>query len=281
MKRTMVGLFLTGLLVVLIPAFGQKENPWVGTWKFVSGYRTADPAPQVTMTFKANGMEFVRINAMGSPRDSREVWTAQFDGRDYPVSFTGYSTQPSYNHVSAVRLDKGSVEISFKNADKVTLAQRWTVARDGKEMTVAAKSQDSSEWAVASVWDRAGGKPDPASPLAGAWNRNFTKGYSRNPPLPIVIEPAGQNGIRWSQGNATFSADIDGKDNPVKIYWWQTAALRRVDARTLEVVGKGAGTATETWRMIVSGDGGTMTMTSDSVQPSGTRSRFEWKSRKQ
>jgi hypothetical protein len=39
MKKTMVALFAVGLLVVFIPAFGQKENPFIGTWERVSATR--------------------------------------------------------------------------------------------------------------------------------------------------------------------------------------------------------------------------------------------------
>jgi hypothetical protein len=56
---------------------------------------------------------------------------------------------------------------------------------------------------------------------------------------------------------------FDGKDNPVKGAPAPntTAAYKRIDDRTFEVMGKVDGKATITTRVVISGDGKTMTAT--------------------
>jgi hypothetical protein len=113
-------------------------------------------------------------------------------------------------------------------------------------------------------------------PWIGTWKGNLEKStFSPGPPptVPgtIKIEPSG-GGMKTTidttdpQGKPTHTETVwmfDGKDNPVKGAPAPntTAAYKRIDDRTFEVMGKVEGKATITTRVVISADGKTMTAT--------------------
>jgi len=110
----------------------------------------------------------------------------------------------------------------------------------------------------------------------GMWTVNLEKSTYNPGPKPtvgqtITVEPtaAGVNisvDGRSAEGQPTHAEIVgtfDGKDNPVKGGYTPnlTNAVRRIDDRTLEVVGKIDNKPEVTSRAVVSADGRTMTIT--------------------
>lgn len=116
-----------------------------------------------------------------------------------------------------------------------------------------------------------------SDPWIGTWKVNLEKSTYSPGPKPTVagtakIEPSAGGGIKTTldgtsaEGKPTHTetvASFDGKDNPVKGAQAPntTNALKRIDDRTFEVMGKVDGKPTTTTRVAVSADGKTMTAT--------------------
>jgi hypothetical protein len=115
-----------------------------------------------------------------------------------------------------------------------------------------------------------------SDPWIGTWKVNLQKStYSPGPPPTVAgtvkTEPSA-GGIKTTidatnaDGKPTHTEMVgmfDGKDNPVKGAPTPntTSALKRIDDRTFEVIGKVDGKPTVTTRVAVSADGKTMTAT--------------------
>ena len=69
-----------------------------------------------------------------------------------------------------------------------------------------------------------------------------------------------------------YTATFDGKDHPVKGNAdWDTTALKRVDARTIEFTRKKGGKVVQTARSVVAADGKTRTVTVTGVNAQGQK----------
>jgi hypothetical protein len=123
-----------------------------------------------------------------------------------------------------------------------------------------------------------------SDPWIGTWKVNLEKStYSPGPPPTVAatvkIEPSG-GGIKTTidgtnaEGKPTHTetvARFDGKDNPVKGAQAPntTNALKRIDDRTFEVIGKVDGKPAITTRVAVAADGKTMTATQSGTNAQG------------
>jgi hypothetical protein len=121
-------------------------------------------------------------------------------------------------------------------------------------------------------------------PWIGTWKVNLEKStYSPGPPPTVAatvkIEPS-EGGIKTTidgtnaQGQPTHTetvARFDGKDNPVTGAQAPntTNALKRIDDRTFEVIGKVDGKPGVTTRVAVAADGKTMTATQSGTNAQG------------
>ena len=121
-------------------------------------------------------------------------------------------------------------------------------------------------------------------PWIGTWKVNLEKStYSPGPPPTVAatvkIEPS-PGGIKTTidatnaEGKPTHTetvARFDGKDYPVKGAQAPntTNALKRIDDRTFEVMGKIDGKPALTTRVVVAADGKTMTATQTGTNPQG------------
>ena len=117
-----------------------------------------------------------------------------------------------------------------------------------------------------------------ADPLIGTWKINPEKSKGTKSGT-TVIEAAGK-GLKWTvdlvstDGTSThwsFTADYDGKDNPVtgNSPYGNTASLTRVDAKTVRITSKQDGKVTTTSTIVVSADGKTRTSTTKGKNPKG------------
>jgi hypothetical protein len=123
-----------------------------------------------------------------------------------------------------------------------------------------------------------------SDPWIGTWKVNLEKSTYSPGPKPTVaatvkIEPSA-GGIKTTidgtnpEGKPTHTETVggfDGKDNPVKGAQApnSTSALKRIDDRTFEVMGKIDGKPTVTTRAVVSADGKTMTATQTGTNAQG------------
>jgi hypothetical protein len=121
-------------------------------------------------------------------------------------------------------------------------------------------------------------------PWIGTWKVNLAKSTYSPDPKPTVaatvkVEPSA-GGIKTTidgvnpQGQPMHTESVamfDGKDSPVKGAQAPntTTALKRINGRTFEAVGKINGKPMVTTRVAISADGKTMTATQTGMNPQG------------
>ena len=121
----------------------QAADPIVGTWKLNVAKSTYSPGPapkSITAKIEAAG-EGEKLTADGVRGDDKPIrleYTAQYDGKDNPV--TG---SPTADTVSLKRLDANTTERTEKKGGKVTQTVTRKVSSDGKTMTVTYKGTDA------------------------------------------------------------------------------------------------------------------------------------------
>jgi|SRR5579862_1864110 len=136
-RAVSVGLAVSMLvLAASLPA--QAGDPFTGTWKLNVAKSTYDPGPapkSATVTIAAAGqgrkVTSKGVDAQGKPTGI--AYTANFDGKDYPV--TG---SPDYDMVSLKRVDANTVATTRKKGGKVVQTMTSVVAKDGKSYTSTA-----------------------------------------------------------------------------------------------------------------------------------------------
>ncbi len=107
-----------------------------------------------------------------------------------------------------------------------------------------------------------------SDPLIGSWKLNVEKSKGAKSGS-TTIEAVGQ-GVRFTVdlegadgtvSHWSFTGNYDGKDNPVtgNSPWGNSAALTRVDARTIRITSKQAGKVMTTSMIVLSADGKTRT----------------------
>lgn len=112
-------------------------------------------------------------------------------------------------------------------------------------------------------------------PVVGSWELNLAKStFAGNVPQHRIIsfEVTKDGAIReiakTQQANGgwdevTYTAKEDGKDYPISNSVLDTVSLKRVDAHTVERMGKVRGRVVETRKRVVSPDGHVMTVTTN------------------
>ena len=132
--------------VILLMGFAlstQAADPRVGTWKLNVAKSTYSPgpAPKSATTKIESAGDGEKITADGVRGDDTPIrveYTAQYDGKDYPI--TG---SPMADTVSLKRLDANTTERTDKMDGKVTQTVTRTVSSDGKTMTVTYKGTNA------------------------------------------------------------------------------------------------------------------------------------------
>ena len=121
----------------------QAADPIVGTWKLNVAKSTYSPGPapkSLTAKIEAAG-EGEKLTADGVRGDDTPIrveYTAQYDGKDYPI--TG---SPMADTVSLKRLDANTIERTDKKGGKVVQTITRKLSSDGKTATVTAKGTDA------------------------------------------------------------------------------------------------------------------------------------------
>ena len=131
---------------ILIMGFAlstQAADPLVGTWKLNVAKSTYSPGPvpkSLTAKIEAAG-EGEKVTADGVRGDDTPIkveYTAQYDGKDHPISGS-----PMADTVSLKRLDANTTERTDKKGGKVTQTLTRKLSSDGKTLTVTIKGTDA------------------------------------------------------------------------------------------------------------------------------------------
>jgi hypothetical protein len=127
-------------LVAMSPLSGfAQTDPSIGTWKLnlaKSKFSPGPPPKDQTLTYEAVG-EGIKLTVKGTDGEGKPIdsqYTANFDGKDYPV--TG---NPNWDTVSLKRIDAYTVEFTRKKAGKVVGTGTNVVSKDGKTRTITAE----------------------------------------------------------------------------------------------------------------------------------------------
>ncbi len=121
----------------------QAADPLVGTWKLNVAKSTYSPGPapkSITAKIEAAG-EGEKLTADGVRGDDTPIrveYTAQYDGKDYPISGS-----PMADTVSLKRLDANTTERTDKKGGKVVQTLTRKLSSDGKTLTVTIKGTDA------------------------------------------------------------------------------------------------------------------------------------------
>jgi hypothetical protein len=155
--------FATLLVLLLAPALcsnaspagNQTKAPFLGTWMLDGDKSKFFPGPVAedrTMTFEAKdgGLRHTtktRNLFLGGTDDID--YTAQFDGKDYPITGTGLDT------VSLKRVDANTIERTGKVRGKPTETCTMKVSPDGKTLTMTVKgSYNGIDYSSTQVFER-------------------------------------------------------------------------------------------------------------------------------
>ena len=140
MRRSTKRLFLAGLLGVLVGvvqiALAQSSSPFVGTWKMNVAKSTANPGPPnksgtTKIDAAGKGVMYTVDNVTGSGTKQHWEFTANYDGKDVPVS----GNSPYGDSVAATRINANTMRLVNKKSGKVTATLTVVVSADGKTRT--------------------------------------------------------------------------------------------------------------------------------------------------
>jgi hypothetical protein len=269
----MIGRMRVGLVVLAAAtlvslgselARAASADPRVGTWtKRISVHALVDPEPLVIITPQTNGIHLTRVNSLDQDKPGiSEDWTAQFDGRDYPVS-----NYPNFDHVNVRRSDQNTIEVVGKRgvANITTYVLRGSM--DGKEMIFT----NTLVPGVINVYERPGGATDPTNPLAGIWTKNQEQTIVRSASAPLIFEWNESGEVRYSKGrNLVYSAKADGQEHVVSSGNGKVT-ITVVDNRTVQETYRESGKVINTIRYVLAADSLEMTVTEDGIRPNGAR----------
>ena len=135
----------------IVRVSAQASDPRIGTWKLnveKSKY-SPGPAPQSVMLIIEASGEGEKVtaegaNTAGTPTTTQ--YTANFDGKDYPM--TG---SQNIDTVSLKRIDARTTERTDKKGDTVVRTLTRVVSQDGKTMTVTEKGTNAQGQAMDNV----------------------------------------------------------------------------------------------------------------------------------
>ena len=147
MKRLCVAVVLAAAAGALVLA--QATNPLIGTWK-LNVEKSKGPFKSGTTVLEAAGKDGVKftVDLVGTDGTAHHwEFTAQFDGKPYPV--TGSS--PYGDSTALTRVDARTTRIRSTYQGKPTTDQTIVVSADGKTRTTTTKGTDKNGQPLNSV----------------------------------------------------------------------------------------------------------------------------------
>ena len=129
----------------------QASDPRIGTWKLnvAKSKYTPGPPPQSQMLKiepSGQGEKVTSEVVAADGASTTTVYTANFDGKDYPL--TG---SPMADMVSLKRIDARTTERTDKKGGTVAQTIRRVVSADGKTMNVTVKGKNAQGQEVSNV----------------------------------------------------------------------------------------------------------------------------------
>ena len=147
-------LFATAVVVGMFTAavLGQSGDPLIGTWKLNPAKSKGAKSGSTTIAAAGKGVKFTVDMVAADGAASKWGFTANFDGKDYPV--TGKS--PYGNMVALARVDAKTITITSKQDGKVLATSTIVLSDDGKTRTTTTKGTDTKGQAinVVSVYEK-------------------------------------------------------------------------------------------------------------------------------
>jgi hypothetical protein len=148
-----IGVAFTAAFVATIglAAAAQAPDPIVGTWKLDAAKSTYKPGPapkSVTVVISAEG-KAVKIAGDVVPAEGAPMkfgYTSMRDGKDVPV--TG---NPAYDTAAITSSNPNEGTIVYKKGGKTAMTAKYSVAKDGKVMTVTYDGTDPKGAAIHNV----------------------------------------------------------------------------------------------------------------------------------
>jgi hypothetical protein len=129
-------LLLSGILV------GANSDPAIGRWRLNwERSQSEGTAPKSVIRTYAKFHDGFRVSEVWRGRDGKTtkfVYTAKYDGQEYPISNRGGGTITFTRHYANV------AEGVSKTKENGTYAFRRTVSNDGKTLTIETMRTDSS-----------------------------------------------------------------------------------------------------------------------------------------
>ncbi len=241
-------------------------DPRVGSWKLISAQSALDPARKLRITSQGKGVHVVISGG------TRIEFTASWDGHDHPVQ-----NVPLFNQIAIRKIDKNQAAIREKKDGVVVATARDKVSSDGKELTITTTQKGHPE--QISVWGRSGGAKNATNPFVGEWMQDFSKTRLRQG-LVLKIEPDGKDGVHFS-GEFSYTANLDGKDYPLKDSRDDTVSIVLIDAHTVDSTYRRGDEIADKDRWVVSADGQQMTVTTTGMLATGERIKENLVFRKQ
>jgi hypothetical protein len=239
--------------IVFVSAKLFAADPRIGTWKLVSADSHLDPPRVLSITHAGKGVH-VAISGV------HVEFTSNWDGHDNHVQ-----NVPAFNQIVMRRIGKNQAEIKEKKNGALVATLHDKVSIDRKELTTITVQPGRED--EITVWERSGGPHDAGNPFIGEWTQDFSKTRLRQG-LVIKIEPSGKDGVHFA-GEFSYTANLDGRDYPLKGSRDDTVALTLVDAHTVDSTYKRGDEIGDKDRWVVSADGQQMTLTTSGTLGTG------------
>jgi hypothetical protein len=121
-----------------IAALAQSNDPLIGTWKLNVAKSKGVRSGSTTIESAGKGIKFAVDLAPEDGPATHWEFTANYDGKDYPVK----GNSPYGNTVSVARPDARTLTITGKQDGKITTTSSIVVSQDGKTRTTTIKGTD-------------------------------------------------------------------------------------------------------------------------------------------
>jgi len=152
-------LLIAVILIAWSTVVGRAQSdPVIGTWKInlmKSKYDPGPPPKSQTRTYEAvrNGVKVTVEGVDGFNNPIKYGYTANYDGKDYPMTGTG--VPGGADVVAFRRVDIAfTVEETLKQAGKVIITARRVVSQNGKILTFNTKGTPGQPFNNVTVYDK-------------------------------------------------------------------------------------------------------------------------------
>ena len=152
MRRGTLSVVMGAALATVLSgvSIAQASEPLIGTWKLNVGKSKFDPGPgpkSATVTYEAAGQGLkVTVDTESSSGPAHWSYTANFDGKDYPVA-----GNPDGDVVALKRMTTTTTEAVIKKSGKTMTTNTRAVSVDGKTLTITAKGTNAKGQTVHNV----------------------------------------------------------------------------------------------------------------------------------